>query len=93
MTADVQMDETGAIRLPEELRKALGFEPGAPLIAESHDGGLFLRPSPHDQTRTPIWETIASAAKKVPQEVRDRLPKDGAEQHDHYIYGTPKRSE
>jgi predicted RNase H-like HicB family nuclease len=21
----------------------------------------------------------------------DQLPKDGAEQHDHYIYGTPKR--
>jgi hypothetical protein len=29
--------------------------------------------------------------KDVPQEVLDRLPTDGAAQHDHYIYGTPKR--
>ena len=27
----------------------------------------------------------------VPDEVLDRLPVDGAAQHDHYIYGTPKR--
>ena len=28
---------------------------------------------------------------KVPDEMMNRLPKDGASQHDHYIYGTPKR--
>ena len=27
----------------------------------------------------------------VPNDVLDRLPVDGAEQHDHYIYGLPKR--
>ena len=26
----------------------------------------------------------------IPQEVLDTLPTDSAEQHDHYIYGTPK---
>jgi hypothetical protein len=31
--------------------------------------------------------------KYVPDEVFDRLPKDGASQVDHYIYGFPKRDE
>jgi hypothetical protein len=33
-----------------------------------------------------IEELIAD----IPQEVLDTLPTDSAEQHDHYIYGTPK---
>ena len=40
----------------------------------------------------PIWEVITDVMKDVPDEVFDRLPKDGASEHDHYIYGTPKRS-
>jgi hypothetical protein len=39
----------------------------------------------------PIWEVIADIMKDVPDEVFDRLPKDGAGQVDHYIYGLPKR--
>ena len=30
---------------------------------------------------------------KVPDEIMNRMPKDGASQHDHYIYGTPKRGQ
>ena len=29
----------------------------------------------------------------MPDEVRAKLPDDGASQHDHYIYGTPKRDQ
>ena len=29
----------------------------------------------------------------LPEEIVARLPTDGASQHDHYIYGTPKRPE
>jgi hypothetical protein len=39
----------------------------------------------------PLWEIADDLLKDVPQEVLDRLPTDGAVQHDHYIYGTPKR--
>ena len=39
----------------------------------------------------PIWEVISDIVKDVPDEVFDRLPKDGASQVDHYIYGLPKR--
>ena len=40
----------------------------------------------------PIWEMVEELLKDIPQEVQDSLPTDGSEQHDHYIYGTPKRT-
>ena len=43
-----------------------------------------------EQTR-PIWEVFEDIMSDVPQEVIDKLPTDAAEQHDHYIYGLPKR--
>ena len=39
----------------------------------------------------PIWEIIEEENRSIPPEVWDALPTDLAEQHDHYIYGTPKR--
>ena len=40
----------------------------------------------------PIWQMIEELLKEIPREVLDSLPTDGSEQHDHYIYGTPKRT-
>lgn len=39
----------------------------------------------------PIWELFESAADELPEDVLAQLPTDGAAQHDHYLYGTPKR--
>jgi len=39
----------------------------------------------------PIWEEIQELTAGIPDEVWDKLPTDLSEQHDHYIYGTPKR--
>jgi hypothetical protein len=40
----------------------------------------------------PIWEIIAELSAEIPLEEWAKLPTDGAEQHDHYLYGSPKRS-
>ncbi len=45
-----------------------------------------------EATDKPIWEVFDDFAKSIPEEVLATLPTDGAEQHDHYLYGTPKRS-
>lgn len=37
-----------------------------------------------------IWQMAEDFVKDLPPEELAKLPKDGAEQHDHYIYGTPK---
>jgi Arc/MetJ-type ribon-helix-helix transcriptional regulator len=42
-------------------------------------------------THTTIWDEFAEIAAGVPDEEWAKLPADGAEQHDHYIYSTPKR--
>jgi len=50
------------------------------------------QPRPRSGTGTrPIGEIIDELMSDVPEDVLDRLPVDGAAQHDHYIYGTPKR--
>ena len=38
----------------------------------------------------PVWEVISEIMKDVPAEDLAALPKDGASQTDHYIYGLPK---
>jgi hypothetical protein len=38
-----------------------------------------------------LWEMIQELAAGVPDEEFLKLPVDGAEQLDHYIYGSPKR--
>jgi len=42
-------------------------------------------------TQPSLFEEILALAKELPEEVVAQLPTDGASQHDHYIYGTPKR--
>jgi Arc/MetJ-type ribon-helix-helix transcriptional regulator len=39
----------------------------------------------------PIWEVADELRRSIPAEEWANLPVDGAAQHDHYIYGTPKR--
>jgi predicted DNA-binding antitoxin AbrB/MazE fold protein len=38
-------------------------------------------------------ERIIARAEALPEEVIAQWPTDGASQHDHYIYGTPKRTD
>lgn len=41
--------------------------------------------------RKPLSQLIAEIGNRIPDDVIATFPTDGAEQHDHYIYGTPKR--
>src|SRR5947209_3851813 len=54
--------------------------PGEPEVAE----GEASRPT------KPIWERVLERTANIPAEEWDKLPTDLAEQHDHYLYGTPK---
>ncbi|MBX6315717.1 MAG: hypothetical protein IRY99_22795 [Isosphaeraceae bacterium] len=45
------------------------------------------------QARKPFWEVIEEENRQILPEVWDALPTDLSAQHDHYIYGTPKRSD
>lgn len=54
------------------------------LLGEAHPA----QPS----TARPIWEIFEELGQQVPAEEWGKLPSDGAEQHDHYLYGAPKRN-
>ncbi|MEK9136975.1 MAG: hypothetical protein AAB393_07625, partial [Bacteroidota bacterium] len=41
--------------------------------------------------RKTLWEKIDERIKQVPPEIWESMPTDGAEQHDHYLYGAPKK--
>jgi putative addiction module CopG family antidote len=48
-------------------------------------------PSQNGSSTRSIGEIIDELMSDVPDDVLDRLPVDGAAQHDHYLYGTPRR--
>jgi hypothetical protein len=51
-------------------------------------------PTPDDAAtppgRKPVSERILERTAAIPDEEWDKLPTDLAEQHNHYLYGTPK---
>ncbi len=87
MTTTLRIDERGAVTVPEELCRALGLGPGSEVIAEQRPNGVLLRPAAEKSLLELFDEAIAA----LPPEEVAKWPRDGAEEHDHYIYGTPKK--
>ena len=66
------------------------------LVREALDKILADAPGQADEPKgeaRPIWDVILDNMKDVPAEEFARLPKDGASEHDHYLYGHPKRDQ
>lgn len=58
----------------------------------SHNNAVQTAHEVKDTNSTsPIWDSFSSFTENIPEDVLAQMPTDGAEQHDHYIYGTPKR--
>ena len=49
-------------------------------------------PGWHDRPHRHISEVIQEIMSDVPSEVFETLPCDGASEHDHYLYRTPKKN-
>jgi predicted XRE-type DNA-binding protein len=52
---------------------------------------ISVVPVPKGNDRRPIWEKVAEISASVPAEEWAKLPTDLAANHDHYLYGAPKR--
>jgi Arc/MetJ-type ribon-helix-helix transcriptional regulator len=57
---------------------------------QAHASPPTTRQQPTIEEDKPIWEIIEEENRSIPPEIWDDLPTDLDEQHDHYIYGTPK---
>jgi predicted DNA-binding antitoxin AbrB/MazE fold protein len=65
------------------------LKPSEPLPLKEHERVTITVEPP----RLTLAERIAARASALPPGVLDALPDDLASQHDHYLYGTPKRPE
>ena len=57
---------------------------------EKHAGPIALNP-PVERPLETAAQIILESMRDIPPEIMATMPTDGASQHDHYIYGWPKR--
>ena len=69
-----------------------------PFLEEFLDFILFAKSRRHNEFYSevsepykPIWEIAAELVRDIPPDVLEKLPNDSAENHDHYLYGSPKK--
>lgn len=60
-------------------------------VAEFLDSLAEAAPPAQEEPARHIWEDLAELSARLPEEAWRHVPVDGAEQHDHYLYGSPKR--
>jgi hypothetical protein len=85
---------TLTIKLSDEQATALRAKAAAEgLSLEQWLQKLAEQQSTAGSPRRHIADVIVEDMRKVPPEIMATMPKDGASQHDHYIYGWPKKEE
>jgi plasmid stability protein len=80
------------IELPDEQAAALKAKAAAEGL--SLEAWLDKLAGPEPAPPRPLQtaaDIIIASMRKVPPEIMATMPEDGASQHDHYIYGWPKR--
>jgi hypothetical protein len=85
---------TLTIELPDEQQAALADKARTRGVSPEQYARQVLEhdleeAGPH---RRHISEAIRENMRNVPPEIMATMPKDGASEHDHYIYGLPKRN-
>ena len=82
---------TLTIDLPEEEVTALAARAREQGVSAEQYARLVLeRDLKPDTALQPISQTIREIWGEMPDDVRAKLPRDGADEVDHYVYGLPK---
>lgn len=80
---------------PNELDTLSARATAAGLSVEQCAGRLLSQLLQQQPTQTTAKKPLSARIREIwsdlPAEARTKLPVDGASQHDHYIYGIPKR--
>ncbi len=84
---------TLTIDLPDEEVKALAAKAQAQGVSAEEYARLVLEQDlKAGPARRPVSQSIREIWSDMPADVRSKLPRDGASQVDHYVYGLPKRT-
>ena len=62
------------------------------LSAEQYASQVLDRDLEEEAPPEPFWKAFTSQTEALPDEAFAHLPTDGASEHDHYLYGSPKRN-
>ena len=90
MTVTIRLsDEQAAVLEAQAAAEGLTVDVWLQRLAEQYAQSHAASPPTHHR---PIWEIILDNMKDMPPEEFERLPRDGAREHDHYLYGYPKRN-
>lgn len=85
MTLTIQLSEDQAAALQAQATgEGLTLDVWLQRLAEQYAQSR-LASATHPAEQRPIWDVILDNMKDVPPEAFDRLPKDGASEHDHYL--------
>jgi hypothetical protein len=82
---------TLTIDLREEELDLLNVRARAQGLSAEQCAQQLLRQALSEAARKSLPEKIREIWADLPDDARAKLPKDGASQHDHYLYGLPKR--
>lgn len=96
LNSQVNSDGLLQLQLPDEFKNhhvTVTIRPESPewlSVLQKTAGTIpdLERPSQGKQ-RQPFGKFIEELVSDIPPDILESLPTDGAEQHDHYIYGTP----
>lgn len=80
------------IELPDEPAAALKAKAAAAGL--TLEGWLIKLAAAESSAEHPLQtaaDIVLARMRNVPPEIMATMPKDGASQHDHYIYGWPKK--
>ena len=92
MTVTIELsDEQAAALKTQAEQEGLSVEAWLQRVAELYAQSRL--PEAQPANNRPVWQIVLDAFKDVPEEVWERIPTDGASEHDHYLYGTPKRNQ
>jgi len=94
MTLTIELSEKQAAALQAKATaEGLSLEEWIQKLAQPEPASIKDGASQHDRPRRHISEIIRGNMSRVPPEIMAAMPKDGASEHDHYIYGLPKRNQ
>jgi plasmid stability protein len=81
------------VNIPDEQEAALTARAQSQGVSVEQCAGQLLSQALESPARPPLAARIRGIWSDIPDSVRAKLPTDGASEHDHYIYGVPKRGQ
>ena len=92
MNVTIEIPDDSAARYLAQA-KARGMTVDRWLLELAEQNTPAAEPAPTKPVGKPLAARIRDLWADMPPEVQAKLPEDGASQHDHYIYGVPKREQ